>query len=487
MSLIAFGPRVAGSVAMRRTTARVGAVLLTALVVAACASTTVTPTPKPKPTTTGNPSAQPTPSPSQLSTASPSGAPGDFALAMGAAQLLAPADDNGALAGREINDFGFDLLRRLDSKGNLCASPTSIALALAMVRPGARGGTATEIDAVLRSLGSTGSAGEIVALLASLEQRPIYEQSGEISDTPFYAGQEPLVELDVSNQVFSQPGMTLEQAYLDALSSTFGAGVGLLDFAKDPEAARLVINRWASEETHGRIPSVLQPGDVNEFTRIALADAIYLRAGWQYPFDPKKTESLAFTRGDGSKVSVPTMALDQLLHYTAGKGYRAVELPYEDSSLSMLIVLPDDMASFVSGLTAAKLATIVNAETAYDVGLTMPRFSAESRFDLGAVLAAMGMPTLFDSFRADLSGITHDQKLYAQHVIHQANIDVVEQGSTAAAVTVVLVGGMGGGPTPTPPPHVKFHVDKPFLYFIRDAASGVVLFMGRIDDPSATN
>jgi serine protease inhibitor len=85
---------------------------------------------------------------------------------MGNAQLLAPADDNGALAGREINDFGFDLLRRLDSKGNLCASPTSIALALAMVRPGARGDTATEMDAVLRSLGSNGSAGEIVALLA---------------------------------------------------------------------------------------------------------------------------------------------------------------------------------------------------------------------------------------------------------------------------------------------------------------------------------
>jgi serpin B len=190
---------------------------------------------------------------------------------MGNAQLLTPADDSGALAGREINDFGIDLLRRLDSTGNLCASPTSIALALAMVRLGARGDTAAEMDAVLHSVGSNASAGEIVALLASLEQRPIYEQSGEISDTPFYAGQEPLVELDVSNQVFSQPGMTLEQAYLDALSSTFGAGVGLLDFAKDPEAARLVINRWASDKTHGRIPSVLQPGDVNEFTRIALA------------------------------------------------------------------------------------------------------------------------------------------------------------------------------------------------------------------------
>jgi serpin B len=183
------------------------------------------------------------------------------------------------------------------------------------------------------------------------------------------------------------------------------------------------------------------------------------------------------------------MAMDQELRYAAGKGYRAVQLPLGGSygSLSMTIIVPDDMSSFVNGLTAAKLASIDGQADGYDVDLTLPRFSADSRTDLASVLAAMGMPTAFDADKADLSGITTDEKLLIDKVIHQANIDVVEQGTTAAAVTVVLLGTTGGGPEPTPPPHVKFHVDKPFLYFIREMTTGAVLFMGRIDDPSAAS
>jgi len=438
--------------------------------------------------------ATPSPAPSLNATPSPTpstGAPAEFDIAMGKAGPLAPAADLGILAGSEINDFGFDLLRRLDSNGNLCASPTSIALALAMVRQGARGATATEMDKVLHNFGSTGQADEIVALLQALRNQTLYDDlnfySADPSATPDHTGKQPLVELDVSNAVFSQKGMNLEQAYLDALSSEFGAGVGLLDYENDPEAARLTINKWASDATKGRIPQVLQPGDITKRTRIALANAIYLKAGWSYPFDPSKTKSLPFTRPDGSKVSVPTMASDLVYQYAAGKGYRAVQLPLGGSygSLSMTIVVPDDMSSFVNGLTAAKLASIDTQGKSYQADLTLPRFSAESRTDLASALTAMGMPTAFNPDKADLSGITTDQKLSIDKVIHQANIDVVEQGTTASAVTVVLVGTTGGGPEPTPPPPVKFHVDKPFLYFIREGGTGAVLFMGRIDDPSA--
>jgi serpin B len=146
------------------------------------------------------------------------------------------------------------------------------------------------------------------------------------------------------------------------------------------------------------------------------------------------------------------------------------------------------MSSFVSGLTSARLASIDSRFKTYDVDLTLPRFSADSRVDLSDVLAAMGMPSAFDPMRANLTGISQDpeaQPLYIQKVIHQANIDVVEEGTTASAVTVVMGGAGSAGPNPAPPPHVKFHVDKPFLYFIRDWSTGAILFMGRIDDPSA--
>jgi serpin B len=174
--------------------------------------------------------------------------------------------------------------------------------------------------------------------------------------------------------------------------------------------------------------------------------------------------------------------MDHHFSYAAGTGYRAVELPIGDGSLSMTVVVPDDLSSFVKGLTAAKLTTIDSQLSTYDVDLALPRFSADSRFDLAEVLKAMGMPTAFDSLKADLSGITTDVPLYIQHVVHEANIDVVEEGVTASAVTVAV---MQAGSSGVQPPHVKFQVDKPFLYFIRDGATGTVLFVGRIVDPSA--
>ncbi len=449
-------------------------------------------TPTPWPTDTPWPTLEPTPSPTLKPTPGPTRTPTpEFATDMGTAPLAAPADDYGARAGREINDFGVDLLRQLDSSGNLCASPTSIALALAMVRAGAKGQTATEMDKVLHDFGTTGGAGELVALIQELQAQTTYDDSDFESDdpdaTPDETGKTPLQELDVSNAVFSQKGMSLEQPFLDSLSSSFGAGVGLVDYEKDPEAARQIINQWASERTKGRIPEILRPGDVDTDTRIALANAIYLKAPWTHPFDPDATNSLPFTRADGSKVSVPTMAMDSWLQYAAGKGYRAVDLPLggDGSSLSMTIIVPDDMSSFVKSLTAAQLAGIESQVSTYDVDLTLPRFSADTRFDLSDILAAMGMPTAFNPNTADFSGITTDVPLYIQSVIHQANIDVVETGVTAAAVTVVVMGG--GSAAPEMPPHVQFHINKPFLYFITDGLSGAILFMGRIDDPSASS
>jgi serpin B len=153
----------------------------------------------------------------------------------------------------------------------------------------------------------------------------------------------------------------------------------------------------------------------------------------------------------------------------------------------MTIIVPDNMSSFVAGLTAAQLGTIEHQLSGFLVDLTLPKFSAESRFDLADVLEAMGMPTAFEvptpSAGADLSGITLGEQLYIQHVIHEANIDVDENGVVASAVTVVIGGAGAAGP----PPKVTFHINTPFLYFIQERSTGAILFMGRIDDPSAAS
>ncbi len=397
---------------------------------------------------------------------------------MGVAPLSAPAQDGGAAAAARVNDFGFDLLRAVGSKSNACVSPTSIALALAMARAGAGGQTAVEMDAVLHDLGRAGQASEIAALIKSLRSVAVpHEQlPGEAPD-PTLHDQDPV--LSIANQAFMQTGMPFEPAYLDQLSSGFGAGVGLLDYRSDPEAARKLINNWIAGQTKGRIPQILQPGDVDELTRFALANAIYLKAAWQDPFDPASTKPLAFTTSSGSKVTVPTMASGALRPYAVGAGYRAVDLQYAWSNLSMTVVVPDNMASFTQTLTAAKLKAIVASERTYQLDFTLPRFAIDLRVDLSEVLRAMGMPTAF-SASADFSGITKADKLAIHKVIHQANIDVNESGTTAAAATVVTGRSMMGPGTP----HAVFHVDKPFLYFIRDTASGAVLFMGEVANPS---
>ena len=432
----------------------------------------------------------PAPSPSAPS-AEPSGTPWpsgqvvEYSVVKGKAALAKPAADQGAAAGARVTSFGLALMTHLDANGNLCFSPTSIALALAMVRAGAKGNTAAEMDAVLSGFGAPGQESQIVALTNQLRGQTFYvNKNGEPLDpgaTPDPANPDPVLLLTVANQLFSQKGMTVLPAYLDALSSTYGAGVGQLDFQNDPESGRLTINKWASDNTKGRIPNVLQPGDVSPATRIALANAIYLKANWGDKFDPKDTKPGQFTTATGTKVTVPTMSKEFTYKYGAGAGYRMVDLPLEMmSSLSMTFIVPDNMTAFAPTLDASKLNTMLKGMSTYDVNLWLPKFSVESRMDLASVLGAMGMKDAFDPKAADLSGITTAEKLFIQKIVHQANLDVDEEGVTAAAVTVVLgLGGVG-----VPPPKVDFRVDKPFLYFIRDRDSGAILFMGRVNDAS---
>ena len=461
-------------------------------------------TPAASPSPTATPYIWPTPDPTidwWLESESPAPSskpipklPVNFAVALGKAARLAPAGDSGAALSGPINSFGFQLMRRLDSKGNLVFSPASIALALGMVEPGARGESAAQMDKLLGGLGSSASGREIIALLRELASGTEYldadgypvpvDADGNFDPEASVDGtQPPYEQLTVSNQAFLQKGMTIQAAYLDALSSRFGAGAGLLDFAADPETARLTINKWASDRTRGLIPEILLPDDVDTNTRFALVNAIYFRGHWMEEFDPSLTKSRAFYRPDGSSVKVPTMASDSLTGlYSAGAGWRKITLPYGNGT-SMTLVMPTDMNAYLAGLTDQTFASLFPKKTKeYYVHLQMPRFSAQTRTDLAKILSAMGMSDVFDPNKADLSGIDGKLDLSLHKVIHQATIAVDERGTVAAAVTAAVGGkGSAGG---DPPPETTFHIDHPFLYFIRDDASGTILFMGRIDDPS---
>ncbi|HEY8168200.1 MAG TPA: serpin family protein [Candidatus Limnocylindrales bacterium] len=413
-------------------------------------------------------------------------------------------------AAASINAFGIDMHRRLVTDKalklgdkNMVFSPTSIALALAMARGGAKGVTAGEMDRVLHAAGWA----ELAEGLNALEQA-LAARNGTWKDSE---GTKELI-LRTANAAFAQQGWEIERDYLDAIAQAFGAGVRLVDYIGDVGLARQTINRWVSDRTARRIPELLTPTDLSADTRLTLVNAVYLKAQWTEWFSEASTKPRPFTRLDGSRVSVPTMRRSGgwELPYARGKGWQATELRYlgpdEGHQLAMLLVLPGDLASFEAGLTAAKLERITKAvmeQSAiqgrgvdcpgvpadqqdggcypYNLDLFLPRFGIETRAAVNPVLEALGMNSAF-GLAADFSGINRTGPLFISAVIHQANIDVDEKGTEAAAATAI---GMDTGGGPSAIEDISLRLDHPFLFFVRDVETGAVLFMGRVVDPSA--
>ncbi|HEX9093677.1 MAG TPA: serpin family protein, partial [Coriobacteriia bacterium] len=426
----------------------------------------------------------------------------------------APADVADARAVSDsVTAFGLDLYREMLAEpalalrdDNVVFSPTSIALALGMARAGARNETGSQMDTVLH----TSSWEKLGAGLNSLDQA-LASRDGSYRDDE---GKPHELKLRIANASFAQQGWSVVSGYLDAIAAAFGAGLKLVDYEADPVAARKTINGWVSQKTAARIPKLLQPSDVSTATRLYLVNAIYLKANWVVEFRKDLTQSRPFSRPDGSKVTVPTMQLvgGQEVPYSRGDGWRATELRYlgQDRStpLAMTLIMPDDLTSFESTVSAHQLGQISSALTAertrlhtaikqggndscgtypYSLELFMPRFKLETRAELAKALEALGMPLAFDANRADFSGIHVPESvadsIHIENVIHQANIDVDELGTEAAAATAVGMDTAGcGGPGPAR--QITLRLDHPFLFTIRDIETGAVLFMGRVIDPT---
>jgi serpin B len=392
-------------------------------------------------------------------------------------RVSAPVGD-AAPAVRSISAFAGDLYAALVQGGdeNLVFSPASIMLALAMARAGAAGTTASEMDDALHLDDPEAIHHALNALARALEAR-----SGTIEVN----GEPAEVELSIANAVWGQATLTWQEAFLDVLAREYGAGVRLADFVADAEAARVAVNDWVEEETHGRIPDLLAPGMVDELTRMILVNAIYLKAPWAVPFEPDVTQPAPFTLLDGSTVEVPFMARsEQFMAYAQGDGWQAVELPYAGDALAMLVLVPDPgaLATVEGELARGLIDRAASALAPTDVVLQLPKWEVETKVELSKALAALGMPTAFTD-AADFTGMTTDEPLEIGFVVHQANITVDEAGTEAAAATAVGI-QVTSAPVPEEEP-VLLTVDRPFLYALRDRETGALLFLGRVTSPGA--
>jgi serpin B len=362
-------------------------------------------------------------------------------------------------------------LRAGQTDTNMVFSPASIELALAMARAGARGITADQMDAVMHSFGADALANGVNSLDLALNSR-----SGNFADRQ--SQMYPLT-LSIANAPFAQRDEAWEQAYLDALAQRFGAGVRLVDYKANFEAARQQINGWVNDQTKARIPELLTPGALDTLTRLVLVNAIYLKATWSAPFNADLTKPADFTLLDGSTVQAQMMSEFDTFAYAKGDGWQAVELPYVGDKLAMTLILPTDFAAYTAALDADAFALVTGALAEAEGQVALPRFDIETKAELADLLAGMGMTAAFDPSLADFSGMTTQEPLYISRVIHQANISVDEKGTEAAAATAVV---MRAGAAPSEPFNIRF--DRPFLFALRDTETGVVLFLGQVVDPS---
>lgn len=377
-------------------------------------------------------------------------------------------------AASALSLFSTDLYAILArTEGNLVFSPYSAAVALAMTRNGAAGETLDQMSAVLHA----DRAGDLDAGLNAIDQA-LATRPGEYR----WMDKTVKLELATANQLWGQRDYPFHDAFLDKLAANYGAGMRLVDYIGATEDARKAINSWVSDQTRERIPELIPEGVLNSDTRLVLTNAIYLNAPWMHRFNKDATAPGPFTRLDGSTVEAQLMRLSEDLRYASGSGYRAVELPYIDGSLSMLVIVPEsgEFADFQSTFNADTLATIVSDLKTAQVKLGFPRFEYRTQASLKDALKEMGMPIAFEGGLADFSAMSPDGKdLFIQNVIHEAFIAVDEDGTEAAAATAVVVGR-----TSAPVDVVELTVDRPFLYAIRDNDTGAILFLGRVTDPS---
>ncbi|HEX6785971.1 MAG TPA: serpin family protein [Acidimicrobiales bacterium] len=396
----------------------------------------------------------------------------------------APGGGSTELAVHGVNDLGATLHRATATAqptANLVLAPASLGIALAIARTGANGVTATEMDHVLGAVDPTTLAPAMSALDQALAAR-----SGTRPDA---SGTHPIeVALQLVRALWVQRDLPWSQDLLDQLAESYGAGLHTTDFTV-PRDARATIDDWARTATEGRVQEILPPGAIDRRTTLLLLDAVHLRAPWLTPFESTGTGDAAFTRPDGGSITVPTMRSATQLAYAAGPGWQAVDLPYAGYELTMTILVPDpgQLGAIEAQLTPDLLTTVVATQALRTVQLALPRWSIESSVAARDALAAAGMPSAFDPGTADFTAMIEpdasvDPLLFLATVQHEASLAVDEAGSDSSAATSVA--SVAGGQTPTAGP-VALSVDRPFLFFVRDVATGAVVFQGRVVDPSA--
>lgn len=351
---------------------------------------------------------------------------------------------------------------------NLVCSPWSVLVALSMVRNGAAGATAKEMDTFFG----------VKDLNVFNQQLNTLQQAFATRNRTFPDKRE--VVLESANSLWGQQKYAFEKPFLDALAQYYGAGMNLVDFARSSEAVGM-INSWTKDRTRGLIDSIVNDDVVTADTRLVLVNALYLKAPWQKEFNADRTQDRPFIPGAGEPVTVPMMFGTTRLWHADEVG-EATRVDYLGGELAMAVVRPKrDVATTLAAWAGGGLAAMLRAWKPAAVELTMPKWQHEWDAGLGPVLSDLGMPRAFSN-AAEFPGITKEQTLKIAHVAHRARITVDEAGTEAAAATAVAMEPTSGG---VETDRHELVLDRPFLYVIHDVPTGTPIFLGVVDNPKS--
>ena len=356
------------------------------------------------------------------------------------------------------NEFAFDLFRKVidfSKETNVFISPLSVSIALGMTWNGADDETKSEMESALKMSGM------------SVEEINEYYRILQTTLPTI----DPTTKLTLANSLWYRSGFQVKPDFLNVNVDYFDAYVRELDFSK--AWAVDTINQWCAKKTNNLIPSVLDR--IPEDAVMYLINAIYFKGIWRHQFEKKNTSQADFTNEAGEKVKVNMMFQKDTFAYAEDEKAQYLDMPYGNKAFSMTIILPKNgntTADLLEYLTVNQWNSILQSLSMRKVEVYFPRFSSKNKFLLNDPLIDMGMKLAFTD-NADFSNIA-DENLFISRVLHNTYIEVTEEGTEAAAVTVVEIGYTSVPMIPV------FQVNKPFLFVIRENSTGVILFMGKM-------
>jgi serpin B len=360
----------------------------------------------------------------------------------------------------ENNDFAFNLFRTAQSNGSQILSPLSITYALGMLNNGATGQTQQEINTVL-GFGDTGADAINDFCKKMLAEVPSLDK---------------MTKVMIANTIFvnSGQGYELKPPFMEKANNYYNADPESRDF-KDGRTLD-VINQWASDHTEKMITKVLNEDEFNPEAVSYLLNAIYFKGEWSMKFKKNETKDEPFNNGE----KVPMMHQECELSYTDNDTYQSLNLPYGNGAYCMTVMLPHE------GKTTDDILNQLNGQSwndnfyqmsTYNVDVKLPRFETNTNLNLVEIMSRLGMPTAFDPNTAQFDEFCN-VPTYIALMKQVAKIKLDEEGTEAAAVTVVGMFETAAEEEPEPP-YAVFHADHSFLYVISEQSTGAIFFIGK--------